>query len=135
MASSAVQVNVRLTPELHALLVAEVRASKRTTTAVVSDALERALPQHAAARQGREGAGVTAPGTASAVMEGWRWDASLFRFVAVMLQHDPDFDVTAFLEKPWHWERELQLWLDHDRPTHYKDDDFEPFCEAVDAAR
>ena len=45
MASAMVQVNVRLTPELHERLKAEADRTQTTATAVVTKALERALPQ------------------------------------------------------------------------------------------
>lgn len=45
MAVAAVQVNVRVSPELHARLMAEVAKQQATATAVVTEALEKFLPR------------------------------------------------------------------------------------------
>ena len=60
------------------------------------------------------------------------YSADFSAFVGAMMDCQPDFDVPYFLEKPFKWLPEAELWYDHGCPTDPEDDAFGKWCEACD---
>ncbi len=67
---------------------------------------------------------------------GWVIPEGMPAFLCLLCEWETNFDVEAFLEKPWKWAREYAVWLDAGSPNvgDLTSDEFEQLVARLESA-